>query len=96
MRTDFMYFCIKSSIGTRVKLASCKSALNTVVYSTDLSKVVGPVLVLFFIALLFVLRDDLFYVFVLVWICRCPLPLGVWGVLRFVIVALPGLFSHLF
>ena len=24
----FMYFCIKSSIGTRVKLASCKSALT--------------------------------------------------------------------
>ena len=37
--------------------------------------------------------------FVLVWICRFPLPLGVggWGAgLRFVIVALPGLFSYLF
>ena len=34
--------------------------------------------------------------FVLVWICRFPLPLGVWEVLRFVIVALPGLFSYLF
>ena len=34
--------------------------------------------------------------FVLVWICRFPLPLGVWEGLRFVIVALPGLFSHLF
>ena len=31
--------------------------------------------------------------FVLVWICRFPLPLGVWEGLRFVIVALPGLFS---
>ena len=31
--------------------------------------------------------------FVLVWICRCPLPLGVWEGLWFVIVALPGLFS---
>ena len=31
--------------------------------------------------------------FVLVWICRFPLPLGVWKGLRFVIVALPGLFS---
>ena len=30
--------------------------------------------------------------FVLVWICRFPLPLGVWKGLRFVIVALPGLF----
>ena len=34
--------------------------------------------------------------FVLVLICRFPLPLGVWEGLRFVIVALPGLFSHLF
>ena len=32
--------------------------------------------------------------FVLVWICGFPLPLGVWEVLRFVIVALPGLFSY--
>ena len=34
--------------------------------------------------------------FVLVWICRFPRPLGVWEGLRFVIVALPGLFSYLF
>ena len=34
--------------------------------------------------------------FVLVWICRLPLPLGVWEGLRFVIVALPGLFSYLY
>ena len=34
--------------------------------------------------------------FVLVWICRFHLPLGVWEGLRFVIVALPGLFSYLF
>ena len=39
-------------------------------------------------------RDDLsafraFVRFVLVWICRFPLPLGVWEGLRFVIVALP-------
>ena len=32
--------------------------------------------------------------FVLVWVCRFPL--GVWEGLRFVIVALPGLFSYLF
>ena len=31
--------------------------------------------------------------FVLVWISWFPLPLGVWEGLRFVIVALPGLFS---
>ena len=34
--------------------------------------------------------------FVHVWICRFPLPLGVWEGLRFVIVALPSLFSYLF
>ena len=34
--------------------------------------------------------------FVLVWFCRFPLPLGVWERLRFVIMALPGLFSYLF
>ena len=34
--------------------------------------------------------------FVLVWICRFPLPLGVWEGLRFVIVVLPRLFSYLF
>ena len=34
--------------------------------------------------------------FVLVWMCRFPLPLGVWEGLWFVIVALPGLFSYLF
>ena len=34
--------------------------------------------------------------FVRVWICRFPLLLSVWEGLRFVIVALPGLFSYLF
>ena len=35
--------------------------------------------------------------FALVWFCLFPPPLGVWEGLRFVIVALPGLFSyHLF
>ena len=34
--------------------------------------------------------------FVLVWICRFPLPLGVWERLRFVVMALPGLFSYRF
>ena len=46
-----------------MKLASCKSALNpTVVYSTDRSKTVVPVLVLLFVALWSILRRDLFYV----------------------------------
>ena len=101
------------------------------VNSTDRSKAVVPVLVLLFVALWFILRDDLvclalcFFVlvffspfrivitsleeeranlsafrtivrFVLVWICRFPLPLGVWEGLRLVIVALSGLFSYLF
>ena len=101
------------------------------VYSTDRSKAVVPVLVLLFVALWFNLRGDLFYVlpcvilflcsfspfsiaitslgkekanisafctfvrFVLVLICRFPLPLGAWKGLRFVIVAFPGLFSYL-
>ena len=34
--------------------------------------------------------------FALVWFCLFSLPLGVWEELRFVIVALPGLFSYLF
>ena len=34
--------------------------------------------------------------FALVWFCLFALPLGVWEGLRFVIVALPGLFSYLF
>ena len=34
--------------------------------------------------------------FALVWICLFPLPLGVREGLRFVIVALPGLFSYPF
>ena len=101
------------------------------VCSTDRSKAVVPVLVLLFVALWFILRGDLLYVFpcvilflcfsvllvlqlprlgkrelilvlfvrlfgLLVWICRPPLPLGVWEGLRFVIVSLPGLFSYLF
>ena len=39
---------------------------------------------------------SMFVWFVLVWICQFPLPLGVWEGLRFVIVALPGLFSYFF
>ena len=102
------------------------------IYSTDRSKAVVPLLVLLFVALWFILRGDLFYVFqcvifvlvffspfsiaitslgeeranlsafrtfvrfVLVWICRFPLPLGVWEGLRFVNVALPGFLSYLF
>ena len=66
----FMYFCIKSCIGTQVKLACCKSALTPpplppttltpVVYSTGRSKAVVPVLV--FLSFFFFTRGDLFYV----------------------------------
>ena len=74
-----MYFCIKSSIRTRGgggKLASCKSALNRpVVCSTDRSKAVVPVLVLLFVALWFILRGDLLYVFPCVILFSCFLVL---------------------
>ena len=133
MRTEFLCVSVlRVASGPRVKLAGCKSALNPLVaYSTDRSKAMVPVLVLLFVALWFILRGDLLYVFprvilfvffspfsiaitslgeeranlsafrtfvrfVLVWICRFPLPLGVWEGLRFVIVALPGLFFYLF
>ena len=43
------------------------------------------------------LRDFRTFVrFALVWFCLFPLPLGVWKGLRFVTVALPGLFSYIF
>ena len=106
-----------------MKLASCKSALNSpMVYSTDRSKAVVPVLVLLFVDLWFITlcyfvlvffspfriaitslveeRTNLsafltFVRFGFIWFCRFPLSLGVWEGLRFVIVALPGLFSYL-
>ena len=54
---------LRVASGPRVKLARCKSALHPpVVYSTDRSKAAVPVLVLLFVALWFILRDDLFYV----------------------------------
>ena len=60
---SFYVFVLRVASGPRVKLASCKSALNpTVVCSTDRSKVVVPVLVLLFVDLWFILRGDLFYV----------------------------------
>ena len=134
MRTEFLCISVlKVASGPRVKLVSCKSALNPpVVCSTDRSKAVVPVLVLLFVALWFILRGDLSDVFACVilylflsvllvlrlphfgkrelilelfvrlfGLClfrfsRFPLPLGVWEGLRFVIVALPGLFSYLF
>ena len=65
MRTEFLCVSIlRVASGPRVKLASCKSALNPpVVCSTDRSKAVVPVLVLLFVALWFILRGDLLHVF---------------------------------
>ena len=65
MRTEFLCISVlRVASGPRVKLASCKSALNpTVICSTDRSKAVVPVLVLFFVALWFILRGDLLHVF---------------------------------
>ena len=101
------------------------------VYSTDRSKAVVPVLVLLFLLCvlfyeaIFLYLTSCYFIlvffspfniaitslgeeranlsafrtfvrFVLVWICRFSLPLGDWEGLRFVIVALPGLFSYPF
>ena len=63
---------ISHVISPRVKLASCKSTLNPpVVCSTDRSKAVVPVLVLLFVALWFILRGDLLYVFPCVILLLC-------------------------
>ena len=64
MRTEVLcIYVLRVASGPRVKLASCKSALNPpVVYSTDRSKAGVPVLVLLFVALWFILRGDLLYV----------------------------------
>ena len=93
MRTEFL--CISVlwvASGPRVKLASCKSALNPLVVcalglrfvivalpglfsylfcSTDRSKAVVPVLVLLFVALWFIQRGDLLYVFPCVILFLC-------------------------
>ena len=64
MRTEFLCISVlRVATRPRVKLASCKRALNPpVVYSTDRSKAVVPVLVLLFGVLWFILRGDLLYV----------------------------------
>ena len=73
MRTEFLYISVlKVASGPRVKLASCKIALTPpVVCSTDRSKAVVPVLVLLFVALWFILRSDLLYVFPCVILFLC-------------------------
>ena len=73
MRTEFLCISVlRVASGSRVKLASCKSALKPpVVCSTDRSKAVVPVLVLLFVALWFILRGDLLYVFPCVILFLC-------------------------
>ena len=73
MRTEFLCISVlRVASGPRVKLASCKSALNpALVCSTDRSKAVVPVLVLLFVALWFILRGDLLYVFPCVILFLC-------------------------
>ena len=73
MRTEFLCISVlRVASGPRVKLASCKSALNPpVVYFTDRSKAVVPVLVLFLFALWFILRGDMLYVFPCVILFLC-------------------------
>ena len=70
MRTKFLCISVlRVASGPRVKLlVSCKSALTPpppppVVYSTNRSKAVVQVLFLLFVALWFILRGDLLYVF---------------------------------
>ena len=65
MRTEFLCISVlRVASGPRVKLA-------TVVSSTDRSKAVVPMLVLLFIALWFILRGDLLYVFPCVILFLC-------------------------
>ena len=63
IKNTVLQWFTRMGAGPRMKLASCKSALNpTVVCSSDRSKAVAPMLVLLFVALWFILRGDLFYV----------------------------------
>ena len=83
MQTEFLCISVlRVASGPRVKLASCKSALTPppapprpppppVICCTDRSKAVVPVLVLFFVALWFILRGDLLYVFPCVILFLC-------------------------
>ena len=73
MRTEFLCISVlRVASGPRLKLASCKSALNpSVVCSTDRFKAVVPVLDLFFVVLWLILRGDLLYAFLCVILFLC-------------------------
>ena len=83
--------------GPRVKLVGCTSVLN------HRSKAVVPVLVNHFNIAVTSLGEErtnfsafrTFIRFALVWVCLFPLPRCL-RKLRLMIVALPGLFSHIF
>ena len=92
MRTEFLCFSVlRVTSGPGVKLADRKSALSApppppppppqtpapVVYSTDPSKAVAPVLVLLFVALWFILRGDLFYVLPCVLVFFSPFSIAI-------------------
>ena len=63
MQTKLCISVLRVSSGPRVKSARFKIVLNpSVVYSTDRSKALVPVLVLLLVALWFILRGDLSYV----------------------------------
>ena len=87
---------ISSKLGPRLNLASCKSVLTPpVVCSTDLSKAVVPVLVLLFVALWFILRGDLLYVFpcVILFLCFSVLRLPRLGKSELILVLFVRLFG---
>ena len=87
MRTEFLcIYVLRVASGPKVKLARCKSALNPppppppAVCSTDRSKAVVPVLVLLLVALWFILRGDLLYVFpfvILGLVCFSPFSIAI-------------------
>ena len=72
MQTEFLCISVlRVASGPRVKLAGCKSALNLmVVYSTDHSKTVVPMLVLLFDALCF-FYEPICFKYCLVLFCSC-------------------------
>ena len=73
MRTECLCISVlRVASGPRVKLAGCGGALNPpVVCSAGHSKAVVPVLVSLFVALWFILRGDLLYVFPCVILFLC-------------------------
>ena len=84
MRTEVLCISVfRVASEPRAKMASCKKALtptpHPVVYSTDHSKAVAPVLVLLFFVLWFILRGDLFYVLpcVILFLCFSPFSIAI-------------------